>query len=474
MKSHPLTIQIVKKTDLDKLKIRFTSTLKIIEKNSDYEIIYFKLKPSDPDFPFDLDFLELELKVNVQDTPSSPLKVLNQDIPEELRSNIEMKWELESRLNIFDRIKWLDRHLESLLILPSIKESVPAPCESLQSAVKFIPFQNISLESPAIQEHSNDQKESNQECDPEDDQEDDQLDNPTLYEIKKTQKGSQIRILNKTLKNISLVQCTTFNMSIKCSRCKAPVDAALTQEEVWITCSTCSQSLGAQFIPNFIHSDVHSDSNILGYVDVSNGIVIADFLPSVFTVLCEQGHETVVKSAQFGIDYYLNCIQCHMNMQLNLDGIKCIKISTDSSLIPKNQIKRKPQKDTLGITKKGSNLPLNGTCEHYKKSFRWLRFPCCGKAYPCDTCHDLQTKNGHELTWANRMMCGFCSKEQPLNSKCCSCGKELTKNASGGFWEGGKGTRDRSKMSKRDEHKYKGVNKTVSQKSARVGGSKSK
>ncbi len=23
--------------------------------------------------------------------------------------------------------------------------------------------------------------------------------------------------------------------------------------------------------------------------------------------------------------------------------------------------------------------------------YRWLRFPCCGKAFPCDACHELQT-----------------------------------------------------------------------------------
>ena len=45
----------------------------------------------------------------------------------------------------------------------------------------------------------------------------------------------------------------------------------------------------------------------------------------------------------------------------------------------------------------------------------------------------------------------------------------MTRKESGGFWEGGQGTRDRLKMSRRDGHKYKGLNKTVSQKSARVG-----
>lgn len=58
----------------------------------------------------------------------------------------------------------------------------------------------------------------------------------------------------------------------------------------------------------------------------------------------------------------------------------------------------------------GKPLPSFGTCKHYKKSYRWLRFPCCGKAYPCDACHDAN--EDHEMKLANRMICGFCCKEQ--------------------------------------------------------------
>jgi len=42
-----------------------------------------------------------------------------------------------------------------------------------------------------------------------------------------------------------------------------------------------------------------------------------------------------------------------------------------------------------------------------------FRFPCCGKAYPCDVCHD-DAERDHEMKYANRMICGFCAKEQVL------------------------------------------------------------
>jgi hypothetical protein len=32
-------------------------------------------------------------------------------------------------------------------------------------------------------------------------------------------------------------------------------------------------------------------------------------------------------------------------------------------------------------------LPDLGKCAHFKKSRRWLRWSCCGKAFPCPICH---------------------------------------------------------------------------------------
>ena len=123
--------------------------------------------------------------------------------------------------------------------------------------------------------------------------------------------------------------------------------------------------------------------------------------------------------------------------------------------------KKKQQKDPreAGIHV-GAPLPQTGTCKHYKRSHRWLRFPCCGRAWPCDVCHD--SNSDHECEWANRMICGFCSKEQPFSSSksCNNCGAAF--DGSGrSHWEGGHGCRDQSKMSKKDSHKYAGSGKTT-------------
>lgn len=78
---------------------------------------------------------------------------------------------------------------------------------------------------------------------------------------------------------------------------------------------------------------------------------------------------------------------------------------------------------------------------------RWLRFPCCGQRFACDLCHEEGVPDGHDAAWASRMVCGFCSREQPLDKVCKYCGKKLATSAaqpSGRntrFWEGGKGCR---------------------------------
>ncbi len=113
-----------------------------------------------------------------------------------------------------------------------------------------------------------------------------------------------------------------------------------------------------------------------------------------------------------------------------------------ASKLPKTRRPREP-----GI-QLGKPLPEFGTCEHYKKSHRWLRFPCCGKAYPCDTCHD--TREDHPMELANRMICGYCSKEQGYTGSkpCILCGSDLAHVKSSSHWEGGQGCRNKTRMSR--------------------------
>ena len=125
--------------------------------------------------------------------------------------------------------------------------------------------------------------------------------------------------------------------------------------------------------------------------------------------------------------------------------IKFLLISTASRT---NQAPvRKRPKDSLGITA-GQPLPKTGRCTHYNRSYRWFRFSCCSKVFPCDKCHDAESDHPNEH--ANRMICGYCSREQNYRPEDCGvCHSSLIKKAGSGFWEGGKGTRDKSRMSRK-------------------------
>ncbi|RKP27796.1 CHY zinc finger-domain-containing protein, partial [Syncephalis pseudoplumigaleata] len=92
-------------------------------------------------------------------------------------------------------------------------------------------------------------------------------------------------------------------------------------------------------------------------------------------------------------------------------------------------------------------LPDNGACKHYRRSHRWMRFPCCGKCYPCDVCHDTAEDHPHER--ANRMICGYCSLEQAFADKICPCGAAMGSQKQREFWEGGAGMRNRMQMNRR-------------------------
>lgn len=129
-------------------------------------------------------------------------------------------------------------------------------------------------------------------------------------------------------------------------------------------------------------------------------------------------------------------------------------------------------------TRVGEALPGNGTCAHFRRSTRWFRFPCCGRAYACERCHDEDPSNApkHPAEWATRHICGFCSREAPSSQRVCACGavpaegrgpKDGAGPASvGAFWEGGRGVRDQALLSRKDTHKYRNQAKTVSRKKA--------
>ncbi|KAI8612567.1 hypothetical protein BC830DRAFT_1136148 [Chytriomyces sp. MP71] len=291
-------------------------------------------------------------------------------------------------------------------------------------------------------------------------------------------RGTQIKLLNPTMKGISLLECVHPKFLLSCLRCKSNFDSPPhmgANTPCARTCPTCTAVLGITFRPGM----VHMSSQTVGYLDLE-GYGVADFLPSAWRVTCEGCNQAtegigILKSLPRGeTEMRVGCKHCHAKMGIMINDIKFVKLQpslmTTSSPLPLKSKKKRTLADE-GIVL-GQPLPHNGACTHYRKSYRWFRFPCCARAYPCDQCHEAQKPDAHEMQWANRMICGFCAREQVYSQQAsCLCGRELTRRSGGGggFWEGGQGTRTRHLMSRKDPRKTKGLGKTQSQKANRVG-----
>ncbi|KAI7901731.1 uncharacterized protein BX663DRAFT_513864 [Cokeromyces recurvatus] len=306
-------------------------------------------------------------------------------------------------------------------------------------------------------------------------------------------RGTEIRLIDPKLENISLFRCALLHMMVKCARCKETVEVenikpeenervssssssssntSASKTERWMPCPTCSSILGIKFHGELVHQGALS----IGLVQLA-GCTAYDILPSAYIGTCGScmaDMSTAIRLSPHDPPRTIRCFSCHAKMTCSLGDYRFIKIGSEGGerlkaseqQVMKLKKKKKSREEHLTI---GESLPDQGTCPHYRKSKRWFRFSCCNKLYPCDICHD--SKEDHISDMAKRHVCGLCSREQNIVSgKPCICGHEFEKAPQkGAFWEGGKGVRNKVTMSRKDPHKHKGLGKTVSKKQERVG-----
>lgn len=282
------------------------------------------------------------------------------------------------------------------------------------------------------------------------------------------EQGVRLSFPGLDLTGIELLQVTKISLSVKCNRCKEQAEirnispAAVDTSNIRRTeiCQKCSAMLTISYRADIMHNS----SSKAGYLDTENCTVI-DLLPSTFQPTCSECSAAFPSppgvTAVRG-DYQLTvCRSCHAKMSFKVPEVKFLRVSTAASLTVLPLRASKPT-ENLGIST-GTPLPDNGKCQHYSKSYRWFRFSCCNRVFPCDKCHDspainaAQKDNAHPNEHAERMICGFCSREQRYHPEACRhCGRSVVKKSiTTGFWEGGKGTRDRNLMRKKEGRKYK-------------------
>ncbi|KEF60215.1 uncharacterized protein A1O9_05065 [Exophiala aquamarina CBS 119918] len=285
------------------------------------------------------------------------------------------------------------------------------------------------------------------------------------------ERGILLSFPNLELHGIELLTISFLSLSVKCLRCKTQLDISNIKPSLSSSakdgrspsststrtesCPKCCSSFEMTFTPQLLHQ--HS---VRAATIETTGCTIADMLPSTFQPTCSacstpfpsppgmisvRGHTPIQV-----------CRSCHSKMTFTIPEVKFLRLST-ATHDPQSLPLRKPKRENLGVTT-GNPLPSNGTCSHYAHSYRWFRFSCCGRVYPCDRCHDAAESHVNEH--AERMLCGWCSREQRFRPEDCGfCTRSVIRRrrgaGAGRFWEGGKGTRERALMSRKDKHKYK-------------------
>nr|POF04526.1 uncharacterized protein c18h10.09 [Quercus suber] len=315
-------------------------------------------------------------------------------------------------------------------------------------------------------EHAESSSEYDTYDDSEHDVEHDEKEQPSaINSSTPAEKGVLLSFPHMELHGVELLEVVSLDITIKCERCKDTMDvhklrnysgevSAMRDE----TCKKCARGLGVGFRADMIHA--HSVR--AGYLDL-DGCQVVDMLPST------SRPRRRLRSRRLDFEHLQRMppqdeYESHpvLETQRNersltatafrIPEIKFLQVSVTSLRASRAPGPRKV-KENLGITA-GTELPRRGRCSHYSKSQRWFRFSCCSKVYPCDRCHDAA--EDHPLEHANRMLCGFCSREQDYRPEDCGiCHAVLIGKRGKGFWEGGKGTRDPKRMSRKDPRKYK-------------------
>ncbi|KAJ2615363.1 hypothetical protein H4S08_001263 [Coemansia sp. RSA 1365] len=318
---------------------------------------------------------------------------------------------------------------------------------------------------------------------------------------KPDRRGIELRFGTVQLSNVALAHCHSLNLSVRCERCKDTVElrgiSATTRmtadQQKWQACSTCSTVVGVRFRPDWMFDGCST----LGFLDCA-GCRPVDMLASKLTLTCDACATKddfasaedppsklldTIGTVGIAAHAHFNCRTCYARMTVLLQEPVFERLQNGPAMgggSSKTQIakavegargaktRRREELALLGVVP-GQPLPDHGSCKHFRRSQRWLRFPCCGKTYPCVSCHDDKEDHAHE--YAQVMLCGHCAKEQSISRTeksglCIGCGAQVIRKVDGNhaFWQGGTGVRDRTRMSRKEGRKYQGLGKTVSQK----------
>jgi len=319
-------------------------------------------------------------------------------------------------------------------------------------------------------------------------------------EVQPEHKGTEVRLEGiKVMQGCATVQLELLHLQLSCADCRtctrfflSGADADAADAKTW--CEGCSGLIAVHLRPTLLHQS----STRLCYVDCVRCIV-TDMLPSVLMSVCATCDAPNVHKQEFSRNRVITgtCFSCHSKYGFGAESIRIEQVtpcesgyggrgdqrrkaSDDGDEDPMDEVaeelrwlRKKAKSDPRQqLIQLGKPLPQIGACKHFKKSFKWYRFACCGRAFPCPQCHIESACPAAALgAFATRQICGKCSMEQTYSPArpCEKCGFSMQAKGSS-HWDDGAGTRNLTVMSNKDAKKFKGgLGKCSSAKASRVG-----
>ena len=456
---------------------------------------------TDPDFPYALESLLLDIHVDSEQKNLS-IRVHQSQLTEVFRTRIDGEMAKAAQFkpqDVLSALTFLERNLESWLGAPSLHPS--APESPSLGVVRLIKPQEIRVSSSP-------------EAMPQDADDNVFPDGPVFFEDRRpssTEPSNYVQVapmdahilhrldtrpivLHRVqCEGISMLSLPSITLSIRCLRCRA-VSLGVTVRslaERLEHCAKCHCRFILSYWPDLAVVDAQSgpgkDAVNQAYSDVQIGAVhVKGGSPEALTgpmplqLSCnntdcqekplEQCTAVLGKVQGFPLKAASRCPSCYSALTCRWETAT-FSPPTNTTSSPTKRMEAGKKKETA--LQEGKPLPSNGTCSHYKRSYRWYRFPCCNQLFPCDQCHEDAQKSGaltprHTIAvWAERIVCGWCSREQnSQNGKCAGCGAPLKGTADNSghsgrttHWEGGKGMRNHVTMNRKDSKKYSGLTK---------------
>lgn len=408
----------------------------------------FTVKPSDPQWPAFLNILSFTVQVLLSPQyPREPplISVQGSCIPEEIATYVDEQLERYvanqrqrqpspgSFFALRDYLRWLDHSLEALFLqamrqkknqrdaarlsfIPAPKAAPPRPLTGCAAEVT----EESALHAPfALHKPSRAEKDAPVSL--ETVRQAARMDQPaaraaapaSALSCQPERQGIEIALNALTLTNIGLLQTRILAISFRCERCKGVLSLELPQNQSVVTdCPRCHTVVSALLRTAL----VHANTNVLGFLDMSPGVVLSldvNLAMSQFSVECAHCQHPGPIALQTNQMTRARCRGCHQEMTVQLAHVKVKRVgaapAVDLVAAPARKRPGKWRHPMEQLIHPGQPLPDQGACVHYRKSRRWLRFPCCGIPFPCDVCHDKQSD--HPCEWADR---GYCAVEQRI------------------------------------------------------------